>query len=123
MQLYKNFFKLVKANKISVIIATIIMVVYAAAMIFSAPYIIDKDQDTASEKSADYKNLGVIFRDNDDSELRILPMNISTTSCIFPSRITSSRFRKGSRRRSKQVRTYPSTIHLTARSPARPSAS
>ena len=69
MQLYKNFFKLVKANKISVIIATIIMVVYAAAMIFSAPYIIDKDQDTASEKSADYKNLGVIFRDNDDSEL------------------------------------------------------
>ena len=69
MQLYKNFFKLLKANKISVIIATIIMVVYAVAMILSAPAIVDKNEDTASEKSVDYKNLGVLFRDNDNSEL------------------------------------------------------
>ena len=69
MQLYKNFFKLLKANKISVLIATIIMVVYAVAMILSAPAIVDKNEDTASEKSVDYKNLGVLFRDNDNSEL------------------------------------------------------
>lgn len=69
MQLYKNFFKLVKANKISVMIAVIIMVVYGAAMIFAAPSIVDKSEDTATEKSVDYKNLAVLFRDNDDSEL------------------------------------------------------
>ena len=69
MQLYKNFFKLLKANKVSVIIATIIMVVYGAAMIFAAPSIVDKNEETATEKSVDYKNLGVLFRDNDNSEL------------------------------------------------------
>ncbi|MBR5975286.1 MAG: ABC transporter permease [Clostridiales bacterium] len=69
MQLYKNFFKLVKANRISVTIAVIIMVVYAVSMIISAPYIIDKNEASAEEKSADYKNLVVIFRDNDGSEL------------------------------------------------------
>ncbi|MBR5057356.1 MAG: hypothetical protein IKX04_02200, partial [Clostridiales bacterium] len=62
MQLYKNFFKLLKANKVSVIIATIIMVVYGVAMIFAAPSIVDKNEDTATEKSVDYKNLGVLFR-------------------------------------------------------------
>jgi ABC-2 type transport system permease protein len=69
MQLYKNFFKLLKANKVSVLIATIIMVIYAVAMILSAPAIVDKTEETASEKSVDYKNLGVLFRDNDNSEL------------------------------------------------------
>lgn len=69
MQLYKNFFKLLKANKVSVLIATIIMVIYAVAMILSAPSIVDKTEETASEKSVDYKNLGVLFRDNDNSEL------------------------------------------------------
>ncbi|MBR5416560.1 MAG: ABC transporter permease, partial [Clostridiales bacterium] len=69
MQLYKNFFKLLKANKVSVIIATIIMVVYGVAMIFAAPSIVDKNEETATEKSVDYKNLGVLFRDNDNSEL------------------------------------------------------
>lgn len=69
MQLYKNFFKLVKANKAAVIISSIIMFVYAASMIFSAPHIIDKNEASASEKNVDYKNLGVLFRDNDNSEL------------------------------------------------------
>ena len=69
MQLYKNFFKLVKANKISVMIASIIMLVYAVAMIVSAPSIVDKNEGSATEKSVDYKNLGVMFRDNDNSEL------------------------------------------------------
>ncbi len=69
MQLYKNFFKLVKANKISVMIASIIMVVYAVAMIFAAPGMVDKSEDTAAEKSVDYKNLVVMFHDNDNSEL------------------------------------------------------
>ena len=69
MQLYKNFFKLVKANKAAVIIASIIMFVYAASMIFSAPHIIDKNETSATEKSVDYNNLGVLFRDNDKSEL------------------------------------------------------
>lgn len=69
MQLYKNFFKLVKANKISVMIASIIMLVYAVAMIVSAPAIVDKNEGSATEKSVDYKNLGVMFRDNDGSEL------------------------------------------------------
>jgi len=69
MQLYKNFFKLLKANKVSVLIATIIMVIYAVSMILSAPAIVDKNEETASEKSVDYKNLGVLFRDNDNSEL------------------------------------------------------
>ena len=69
MQLYKNFFKLVKANKISVMIALIIMVVYSAAMIVSAPMIVDKNEEKASEKTVDYRNLGVLFRDNDKSEL------------------------------------------------------
>lgn len=69
MQLYKNFFKLVKANKSAVIIASLIMIVYAAAMIFSAPHIVDKGEESASEKTVDYKNLGVLFRDNDNSEL------------------------------------------------------
>ena len=68
MQLYKNFFKLVKAYRLSIIIAVIIMVVYAAAMIISAPYQIDKGE-SATEKSAEYQNLGVLFRDNDESEL------------------------------------------------------
>ena len=45
MQLYKNFFKLVKANKAAVIISSIIMFVYAASMIFSAPHIIDKNEE------------------------------------------------------------------------------
>ncbi len=69
MQLYKNFFKLVKANKAAVIIASIIMFVYAASMIFSAPHIIDKNEASPTEKSVDYNNLGVLFRDNDKSEL------------------------------------------------------
>ncbi len=69
MQLYKNFFKLVKAYRISVIIAVIIMIVYAVSMIISAPYQIDKEGDSANEKSVNYKNLGVLFRDNDESEL------------------------------------------------------
>ena len=69
MQLYKNFFKLVRANKISVLIATIIMVVYGLSMIFAAPYIVDKNEAKASEKSVDYKNLAVILRDNDNSTL------------------------------------------------------
>lgn len=69
MQLYKNFFKLVKANKISVMIAVFIMVAYSVAMIFSAPMIVDKNEDKASEKTVDYRNLGVLFRDNDKSEL------------------------------------------------------
>lgn len=69
MQLYKNFFKLVKANKAAVIISSIIMFVYAASMIFSAPHIIDKNEASAGEKNVDYKNLGVLFRDNDNSEL------------------------------------------------------
>ena len=69
MQLYKNFFKLVKANKAAVIIASIIMFVYAASMIFSAPHIIDKNEASPTEKSVDYNNLGVLFRDKDKSEL------------------------------------------------------
>ena len=69
MQLYKNFFKLVKANKTAVIISSIIMFVYAAAMIFSAPHVIDNNETSVTEKSVDYKNLGVLFRDNDESEL------------------------------------------------------
>ena len=69
MQLYKNFFKLVKANKVSVVIAMLIMVVYAVSMIATAPYVVDKDEESASVKTADYQNLGVLFRDNDGSEL------------------------------------------------------
>ena len=69
MQLYKNFFKLVKANKVAIIIASLIMVVYAVAMIFSAPHVVDKNEDAATEKSVDYGSLGVLFRDNDGSEL------------------------------------------------------
>ncbi|MBO4926629.1 MAG: ABC transporter permease [Clostridiales bacterium] len=69
MQLYKNFFKLIKANKYSVVIAMLIMVVYAVAMISTAPYVVNKDEESASVKTADYQNLGVLFRDNDGSEL------------------------------------------------------
>ena len=68
MQLYKNFFKLIKAYRLSIIIAVIIMVVYAASMIISAPYQIDKGE-SATEKKAGYQNLGVLFRDNDESAL------------------------------------------------------
>ena len=69
MQLYKNFFKLVKANKAAVIIASIIMFVYAASMIFSAPHIIDKNEASPTEKSVDEHNLGVLFRANNKSEI------------------------------------------------------
>ena len=69
MQLYKNFFKLIKANRFSIMLYTGIMIVFALCMIFSAPYQIDKNEANAEEKSADYKNLGVLFRDNDNSEL------------------------------------------------------
>ena len=69
MQLYKNFFKLVKAYRLSIIIAVIVMIVYAISMIVSAPYQVDNGEDSASEKSVSYNNLGVLFRDNDESEL------------------------------------------------------
>ncbi len=69
MQLYKNFFKLVKSYKVAIIIASLIMVVYGASMIFSAPYVVDKNEVSATEKSVDYGKLGVLFRDNDGSEL------------------------------------------------------
>ena len=69
MQLYKNFFKLVKSYKVAIIIASLIMLVYGASMIFSAPYIVGKNEKSATEKSVDYGKLGVLFRDKDGSEL------------------------------------------------------
>ena len=69
MQLYKNFFKLIRANKFTVILYSVIMLAYTISMIYAGPYQIDKGSDKATEKSVSYKNLGVLFRDNDNSEL------------------------------------------------------
>ena len=69
MQLYKNFFKLINANRFSISLYTGIMIVFALCMIWSAPFQIDKNSTNATERSADYKNLGVLYRDNDNSEL------------------------------------------------------
>ena len=69
MQLYKNFFKLINANRTTIIIYAVIMLIFAGSMMFAAPHVVDKNEVAATEKTVDYKNLGVLFRDNDNSEL------------------------------------------------------
>ncbi len=69
MQLYKNFFRMIRAHRGVVILYLAIMVIYTVSMIYSAPYAFDQNKTVDTEKSANYSNLVVTLRDHDHSEL------------------------------------------------------
>lgn len=69
MQLYKNFFKLIKAHRTQLIIYVCIMLVYSVLMIVTAPMLVGNNEESATERNVSYRNLGVTLRDHDDSAL------------------------------------------------------
>lgn len=69
MQLYKNFFKMIRAHRGPIIIYLAVMVIYAVSMIFSAPHTLGQNEEISTERNVGYSNLGVTLRDNDHSEL------------------------------------------------------
>lgn len=69
MQLYKNFFKMIRGHRVSITIYLIVMIIYAISMIYSAPYTVDRNEQSSTEMEVNYSSIGVILRDHDHSEL------------------------------------------------------